>query len=419
MTRTRLRNILLTLLTLVALGTLFVLYNARTPLPVREGQRSASEENLARYHRGQVTFPGEAWAHGDPEALGWSAEQLEATRQWAEGLDSGAVFVVHRGLVVADWGATEERLLAQSIRKSLLSGLFGRLVEEGRLDLDATLTDLDIDDEPPLTVEERQATVRDLLLSRSGIYRSAIYEAGVWRRRKPDPGTHAPGEAWFYNNWGFNALGTIFENASGVKIGEAFERWIAEPIAMEDFRVRDVTYLTQEAVSERVLENVSRHPAYMFHISSRDLARFGWLYANGGVWAGQRVLSREWVEESTVGAAQATGWEARSHYGFLWWRLPPSGSLTEPSFMATGGQGHRLVVVPELELVIVHRVKVKGTGLGSQLYRRFVWRPSVDDAAVAELVQRIVAAHPEGQGKVVSAAGGPSGTPRGASPSPS
>lgn len=122
---------------------------------------------------------------------------------------------------------------------------------------------------------------RQLLLSRSGVYHSAIYEDFGWKRRKPARGSHAPGERWYYNNWSFNALGTIFERAAGRSIGDAFAEWIARPIGMQDFRAGDVGYLTRDAVTERIMGNASDHAAYMFHLSSRDLARFGLLYAAG------------------------------------------------------------------------------------------------------------------------------------------
>ena len=307
MSRPFIRRTVFVLTVLAVTSALFIGATSSTPLPSREAMAHASAEALVKYRNDEISFPGQTWARADPATLGWSTEALESARRWAEDLDTGAVFVVHRGLVVADWGATDERLVTQSIRKSLLSSLFGRLVASGQLDLDATLADLDIDDRPPLSLEERQATVRDLLLSRSGIYRSAIYEAPGWRRRKPEPGSHRPGEYWFYNNWSFNALGTIFSRVSGQEIGAAFLEWIAKPIGMEDFRARDVSYLTSDHLTERLMGNASDHPAYMFHLSSRDLARFGLLYASGGAWAGRQVVDRAWIEEEYVWLAGADG----------------------------------------------------------------------------------------------------------------
>ena len=85
--------------------------------------------------------------------------------------------VVHHGAVVAEWGDTSARTPLASVRKSLLSALIGIAVERGEIDLSQPIGALGIDDnEPSLTAEEKSATVRDLLMSRSGIYHAALYE---------------------------------------------------------------------------------------------------------------------------------------------------------------------------------------------------------------------------------------------------
>jgi CubicO group peptidase (beta-lactamase class C family) len=48
------------------------------------------------------------------------------------------------------------------------------------------------------------------------------------------------GTFWYYNNWKFNALDTIFERLTKTTIGESFKKIIAEPLEMEDFRLEDV-----------------------------------------------------------------------------------------------------------------------------------------------------------------------------------
>ena len=110
--------------------------------------------------------------------------------------------------------ATKSNL--HSIRKSLLSALIGIAVDERKIDLGATMESLGIDDnEPGLTPTEKTATVGDLLKARSGIYHAALYETPGMARRRPARGSHAPGTFWHYNNWDFNALGTIYERATG------------------------------------------------------------------------------------------------------------------------------------------------------------------------------------------------------------
>jgi CubicO group peptidase (beta-lactamase class C family) len=63
---------------------------------------------------------------------------------------------------------------------------------------------------------------------------------------------HAPGSFWYYNNWDFNALGTIFRQLTSANIFEALEARIAGPIGMEDVDIRQAAY---------ALEPESTHPA--------------------------------------------------------------------------------------------------------------------------------------------------------------
>jgi hypothetical protein len=54
-------------------------------------------------------------------------------------------------------------------KKIILSALYGRDSANGRLDLDKTIEQLGIGDDPPLTAAEKMATVRMLVEAKSGI----------------------------------------------------------------------------------------------------------------------------------------------------------------------------------------------------------------------------------------------------------
>jgi hypothetical protein len=99
---------------------------------------------------------------------------------------------------------------AHSVRKSLVSGLYGVAVARGEIDLDASLATFAIDDQTPLTATERSATIRQVISAMSGVYLPAAY-APASQDRRPERGTHSPGTHWFYNNWDFNVAGVIYE----------------------------------------------------------------------------------------------------------------------------------------------------------------------------------------------------------------
>jgi hypothetical protein len=160
--------------------------------------------------------PRACWHRAElPEELGWSPAKLERLTPELERLKVAALMIVTEGQVVLEWGNTANNFLAHSMRKSLLSALYGIYVAEGKIDLSRTLADLGIDDLTPLTEAEKQATVLELLQARSGVYIPAGGETKGMSAGRPERGSHKHGTHWYYNNWDFNALGTIFDQETG------------------------------------------------------------------------------------------------------------------------------------------------------------------------------------------------------------
>ena len=286
----------------------------------------------------------------DPDAVGWSSSKLQEAYEYSMGIQTAAVMIIYDGKVLFHWGEVDRKFNMHSCRKSLLSALYGIHVEENNIDLSKSMGDLGIDDNPPsLSDLEKTATVRMLLKARSGIYHEAAYESAGMKDARPERYSHEPGSFWYYNNWDFNVLGTIFEQETGKKIFEEFKNRIADPIGMEDFQVSDGSY---------VYEHVSIHPAYPFRMTARDMARFGLLFLNNGIWNGNRIISEEWIKESTTSYSDAGG---SGGYGYMWWiavegRHIPGLNMAEGTYSARGYNGHYILVIPEMDLVIVHRV---------------------------------------------------------------
>ena len=321
--------------------------------------------------------PAAEWQAADPAAFGWSKPAVEAAmararRSWSSGM------LVSRGRVIGQFGDVAAPYETRSMRKSFLNAVAGQLVAEGRLDLGATLASLGIDDVTPLTAVEKTATVEQLMQSRAGIYLVGAYTVPGDIDDMPARGTHRPGEAFFYSNWAFNALGTAVEMAGGASIFELFDRRIARPIGLQDFvAARDGTYRR---------EAVSRHPAYLFDMSSRDRARFGLLYARGGCWGAERLLPADWIARSTAPiSVEADG----PDYGLNWWseEAPQGSGLKQRLFMARGFIHQYIVAIPEIDAVLVLSVDMKN---GRQLMAQGFKPPTEDD--YREVVAEVLAA---------------------------
>lgn len=307
-----------------------------------------------------TSYPGATW--GQAPSAGWSEERLEAAWRLAEELGSGAILVVQHGRVVAEWGDIEKKFNIFSMRKQLLSGLLGMAVAEGKLNLDASLADLGVDDKGGLTPSERSATVRDLLTSRSGVYHDAAYEAREHRRNRPARGSHRPGTFFHYNNWDFNVLGSVYEQLASESVFEAFDRRIARPLQMESFDVDQDTHYEKTRASS--------HPAYLFEMTARDLARYGLLWLNRGRWESEQIIPEAWVEESTRAYVHPALHDLQS-FGYLWWVYQATPGL----FGASGKGNQKIVIWPERDLVIVHLAPTKWLGLfGGEVKDSDFWR---------------------------------------------
>lgn len=269
-----------------------------------------------------------------------------------------AVVVLRGNSVLVRWGEVDRPMNLASVRKSVISLLFGIAAEKGLVNLDATLEELGIDDAPqPLTAKERTATVRDLLASRSGIYLPPLGEAQSWASRRPARGAHDPGTFWFYNNWDFNALGTIFEKTTGIEIGRAISDWLAEPLGMQTFCPEHVTYQ---------YEDFTEHPMWRVYMSTQDLARLGSLVLQNGQWNGKQIVPSAFITESTSEISDVREFipdGIEDHYGLLWWIDNDTGRI-----WAAGSGGQFVIIDRQNNLVTIVRNNTGASIPGSLWY---------------------------------------------------
>lgn len=305
-------------------------------------------------------FPQEDWIKVEnPESVGWSSSKLEEARRLAEMRRSEALMVIDNGKLIAAWGETRRKFYVASIRKSYLSTIFGYYVDGKTISLNATLNDYGIDDKVnPLTSEEKKATIRQLLTSSSGIYLpSAASDSEL-----PPRGSTKIGEKFVYNNWDFNALGTVFEKRTGRKIYEVFDEKIAKPIGMQDF--------FWQTDGRYDFSSVSEHPAYHCDMTARDMARFGLLVLKKGQWNGKQIIPNEWLSEITKSQIVVPDSYGGGSYGYMWWVNDggafASGGIPTDGFSAQGNWSQIILVIPSKNLVIVHRAynrKINGNNL--------------------------------------------------------
>jgi CubicO group peptidase (beta-lactamase class C family) len=322
-----------------------------------------------------AVFPGAEWERiADPESVGWSRAGLDSVRAALAALPSTGMMAIVGGRVLFEYGDVQAVSYLASVRKSILSMLYGIEVERGKIRLDRTLAQLGIDDIGGLSELETRATVRDLLMARSGVYHAAS-NPGDNLDDAPPRGSQQPGAYYLYSNWDFNALGTIFEQETGRSIYDALETELVRPIGMRDF----------DRASHRRTGDSTRsiHLAYHMNLSTRDMARIGYLMLREGNWNGRQIVPRAWVHESTRALTPVTQMnpagmrEGPFGYGYLWWVWdgPWAAGRYRGAYTGLGAVGQHISVLPALDLVVAHKTRPgQGRSVSHGQYREVLER---------------------------------------------
>ena len=290
---------------------------------------------------------------------------------------TGAMAIV-RGRVLWEYGDLQFVSYLASVRKSILAMQFGPYVRSGRIRLDKTLKELGITDLQGLLPAELEATSLDLLGARSGVYHPASNAAsaagGDTVGEPPARGSVRHGTHFLYNNWDFNALGTIFEQETGEGIYDAFARDFAGPMQFQDF---DRAAQRKSGDARR-----SQHLAYHYNLSTRDMARLGYLMLREGTWAGREIVPRDWARRIVTPVTRVEAMNPEPYrkgpwgYGLHWWIWdgPFNTGAFKGAYSGAGALGQFITVLPALDMVIAHKVRQGGRSVSRDEYLDLVGR---------------------------------------------
>ena len=181
-----------------------------------------------------------------------------------------------------------------SVAKTFAMTAAGILWDKGELSLEERIVDILRDEIPGSGVDERwgRVTVEMALRHRAGlpggfldIDVTPVSEFGrdFLAHTMTFPLAYTPGEEERYSDGAFYLISRVAEKKSGKKL--------------DDFLWEELFWKLgyQEAAWSRCPLG---HPmgATGLYISAEDMAKLGFLYANGGLWRGERLLSREWID---------------------------------------------------------------------------------------------------------------------------
>ncbi len=278
----------------------------------------------------------------------------EVTR-WVDDRAVTSFLVLHEGQIVHEsyhLGTNpDDRRISWSMAKSFLSALFGIIKAEGAI---GSLDDLVTDYVPRLTGSAYDGvTIRQVLEMTSGIefdedyldYNSDInrmgrvlalggtmdgFAANLTERAAP------PGERWHYVSIDTHVLGMVVRAATGRDLPSLLSEKVIVPLGLE----MEPYYITDGDGVAFALGGLN--------MTTRDYARFGLMFAQGGRYGETQVVPQDWVETSTAPKAPTPPGDIR--YGYQWW-IPKNGP--EDVFMARGIYGQYIYIDRTRDVVIV------------------------------------------------------------------
>ena len=310
-------------------------------------------------------FKGTEWQkHSSIESQGFDPDKLDELNGYIEHLgETTGIVVIHDGKILYEYGDLADVGYVASVRKSILSMLYGKHVENGTIDLNQTIGELGIDDVFTLLPSEKLATIDHLVTARSGVYHPAAnggYDESFAKLR----GTQKAGENFVYNNWDYNVAGHVFEQLVNQTIYQEMQDQLAIPLGFQDWNI--------ENQSKYGNNDVSLYPAYHIYVSTRDLAKMGQLMLNKGKWQGKQLISESWIKKSTTPVTTQQevaqrynnegGYSPDFSYSYMWWNFDEfqGDKRYKGAYMARGWGGQFVAVVPELKLVVAHKSNVSG-----------------------------------------------------------
>ncbi len=331
---------------------------------------------------------------GDPATIAWPDGDLIADRSLPAGVDAAALqaasdwafdrespeqvtlslLVVHHGRLIHERYAPgvdmTTRTRTWSTAKSLAVTLVGMLVDQGRMTLDAPLGFRWFPRASSPERDPRNAiTLRHVLNMSSGLYpvdnarleyatgSGLAYWAGASsvRGARHRALIRAPGTNWDYEN--YDTLLAVYAMKLAIGDDQAYREFPRRAL-LDKIGMRN-TLVSTDRFGDFILSS-------QVYTNARDLARFGMLYLQNGVWNGERLLSEAWIDFVRT-PAPATA-ERGNQYGGQWWLVPDDrDDVPKDAYSTSGNRGQYVVVVPSHDLVIVRR----GLDYGRQGFERW------------------------------------------------
>ncbi len=286
--------------------------------------------------------------------LGIDSKRLARAYQKADDLGFVYAMIVERGgEIAAEYyfaGKTENDFFnVKSVSKSILSALLGIAMEKGIISgLDQRISGLFPEYHSHIRdTRFHQITIGHLLMMRGGIDRDRTVFSRVFYSANPlkaifeESLLFEPGSDMIYSTPLTHLLACSLSRLLKEDLKVFADQHLHGPleISVDDWEI--------DPQGNRIGGNNMR-------FQTRELVKFGRLYADGGIYKGQQIVPKDWIEQSIENSLTEPGgnWGALEEigYGYLWWLGKIRGYDV---YTAIGYGGQFVMHVPELDLLIV------------------------------------------------------------------
>jgi len=274
-----------------------------------------------------------------------------------------AGMILKKGYVIAKWGDTKRVDMTFSVTKSFLSTVAG-LAYDNRLIANENDKVVDYIWDGTFDGTHNKKITWEHLLQQNSDWSGELWGGKDWADRPPREGgvddwksrkLNEPGTVMEYNDVRVNVLAYSLTHVLRKPLPMVLKDRIMDKIgASTTWRWHGYksAWTEIDGVNMKSVTGGGHSGGGIF-ISTEDMARFGLLFLNDGMWNIERLLSSKWIEKSIAPS------KPNANYGYMWW-LNKKGSrhwdgLSEKIYYAAGFGGNFIVIDKENDLVVVTR----------------------------------------------------------------
>lgn len=315
-------------------------------------------------------WPTDEWKSADPVSLGLNSEKLEALEHLilTQHKNINGIVIIRKGYIGFErynGYEPDDTHNVASVTKSIISALIGIALDKGFIkSLDQKVLEFFpeyVSD--PGDIRKRTVTIRQLLTMTAPIASKTtgtLWEPLDRLRRQRDwvkyildlLGKGQTGK-FQYSSAGAHLLSAIISRSTGMSAREFANKYLFNPVGIKEIPDHSMKSFQMNDVFGKDVRGWIKDPqgitagGFGLTITPRDMARFGFIYLNEGVWDNRRIISKKWIDDSTALNS--------NNYGYLWW-LRKERDLF--AYSALGSGGNAICCVPEKDLVVAIASKI-------------------------------------------------------------